>query len=104
MGTTKKTFEQLDLFAGTQVWAALFELVPLVSRFLSKPQEGMVNFKLVWRGDNDFLAVAKRYGDDGIVEVVFGSGQDAVGSIIGLETAMEHSKWRPDKWMNKQAG
>lgn len=100
--TKKKTSDpdQMDLFPGNGIWTEFFAAVPLVAKFLANPGKGMVNFKLVWRGDNDFLAVAKRYADDGHVEVVFGSGQDAIGSVIGLENAMDQQKWRPDKWMN----
>jgi len=91
---------QLPL-AGSELWAALDHVAPLLRRFVSLSGKGMVSLKVTFRGDNDYLAIAKRYNDDGVVEVCFGSGAEFVGSLLGLEVAMDQNKWRPDKWMNK---
>lgn len=93
--------KQFGLFPGAAVWSALIEYVPTVSRHLARPADGMVSLKLLYRGDNDFLAVAKRYGGDGEIQVCFGSGSDVVQSLSGLEVAMDQNKWRRDKWLNE---
>lgn len=93
----KESGLQLPLM-GSEIWAALLHSVPTVTRFLGKPEQGAVNLKLSYRGALDWLAVAKRYGDDGTLEVCFGSGPDAVGCLLGLENAMDGNKWRPDKY------
>lgn len=101
MGKKKADVQtQLGLFKGTEVWASLLHSVPLVCKFVAFPEKGCISLKVTYRGADDFLAIAKRYGDDGIVQVCFGSGIEYVAALIGLEQAMDMDKWRPDKWAN----
>lgn len=91
---------QLSFFRGTEVWAAFSHQFPLLTRFMAFPEKGYISIKCTWRGESDFLAIAKRYGDSGLVQVCFGSGTDYVSALIGLEQAVDSDKWRPDKWAN----
>ena len=88
-------------FGGSTLWASLLDTVPLVARLCAYPEKGMVSLKVSYRGQHDWLAVMKRYNDDGRVDVCFGSGPDMIASLLGLERAVDQDKWRPDKWMNK---
>lgn len=83
---------------GTEVWAALNHSCRQVALFLAKPERGLISLKVGYRGQHDFLAVAKRYADDGTIQVCFGSGPDFVGALLGLENSIDHDKWRPDKF------
>lgn len=98
----KKTEDgtQLAFFKGTEVWSAFSHTLPLLAKFMGFPAKGYISIKCTWRGESDFLAVAKRYGDDGLVQVLFGSGTDYVSALIGLEQAFDADKWRRDKWAN----
>lgn len=93
--------KQLEFLEGTRVWAEFMHSVPLLAKFLAYPSRAMVSLKVNYRGPGDFLAVCKRYNDDGAVEVCFGSGTDFVASLLGLEVAMDNQKWRLDKWANQ---
>lgn len=92
---------QSEIFVGSALWKAMGELVQEVTRYLAVPSKGVVSLKVAYRGERDWLAVLKRYTDEGKVEVLFGSGSDFVGALVGLETALEHDAWRLDKWDNK---
>lgn len=91
---------QLTFLKGTEVWAAFSHTLPLLTKFMGFPAKGYISVKCTWRGESDFLAIAKRYGDDGTVQVLFGSGTDYVTAFIGLEQAFDADKWRRDKWAN----
>lgn len=88
---------------GSDLWASLNETLPLLTQLLAFPEKGLVNLKLAYRGEDEILAVIKRYNDDGRVDVCFGSGSDAVAALIGLERAVNHDKWRPDRYLNKDS-
>lgn len=100
----EERLKQLGLFRGGDIWIALIEHVPTVARFLARPSDGMVSLKLLYRGEQDVLAVAKRYSGAGEIQVCFGSGGDVVESLAGLEVAMDQTKWRRDKWLNDAGG
>lgn len=88
-------------FEGGPVYQALFKACP---NFTALFQSGGAEFNSVriqFRGVYDFLAVCKRWGPDGTPEVIFGSGPDFVGAVLGLEAALEQGAWRPDKYAMK---
>jgi hypothetical protein len=49
------------------------------------------------RGAGDWIAVAKRYGDDGGPQVLFATGFDFVGLLLNLEGSLAADRWREDK-------
>lgn len=53
-----------------------------------------VTFKC--RGPQDWIGVAKRVGDDGGPEVVFGTAFDFVSCIMAVNAAMQADRWRVD--------
>lgn len=87
--------------AGSEIWAALNHTIPHVAAFVANKHGDMVNLKVSFRGEHDFLAIAKKYDDTGVLVVCFGSGPDFVSSLLGLAVAMEHNKWRPDRYGNQ---
>lgn len=91
---------QLPLI-GSELWGQLHTTCPLLCSLLLDPGRGLISLKVVYRGETDFLAVLKVYAGDGTVNVCFGSGVDYVGSLIGLERAIDQDKFRPDKWLNR---
>jgi hypothetical protein len=92
---------QMNFLVGTELWSQIDKTLPELRRYLTQPSRGLISLKCAWRGEGDWLAIAKRYTDEGVVQVCFGSGTDFVSSLIGLEVAMDNDKWRPDKWLNK---
>lgn len=97
---SSKNATNQPVLAGSEVWAAIAHTVPLVTGLVAKGDSGFISLAVKYRAEYDFLAVAKRYNNDGRVDVIFGSGTDFVGSLLGLEAAIEDDKWRPDKWLN----
>lgn len=93
-----KTWKQLEMWPGSRLWQELAELCPLLALLIHSGETGWVSLKLAYRGTNDVLAVAKRYPDQGPVEVIFGSGTDVITALVGLENAIDQDKWRPDKY------
>ena len=53
--------------------------------------------RLRCRGESDWLAVAKRVGDDGGPEVVFANGFDFVSCWLALNASMAADQWKVDK-------
>ena len=48
------------------------------------------------RGVQDWIVVAKRIGPDGGPQVIFGSGFDFIGALLGLEGSLASNRWRVD--------
>lgn len=96
-----KKLVQSEIYPGERLWDELRQTVEEVARYLALPAKGVVSLKLSYRGENDWLAVMKRYNEEDKVEVVFGSGASWVACLIGLEVAIEQNKWRLDRWANK---
>lgn len=88
---------QLSL-KGNVLLAGMFKEAPQVTEVLLNEDKSLVNIKITYRGEGDYLAILKRYDDDGAPVVIFGSGVDFVTALLGLETAVDQDKWRPDKY------
>jgi len=97
----KKSPVQIEIFPGQHLEEWMVRTVGNVAKFLGLPSKGVISLKLSYRGENDWLAVMKRYNEENKVEVVFGSGVTWVSCLLGLEVAVEQDKWRLDKWANK---
>lgn len=85
---------------GLRFWKVWRKEIPEITRYLSLPQKEVVSLKISFRGENDFLAIMKRYNDEQKVEVIFGSGPDFIGCLLGLEVAIDQDKWRLDRYAN----
>lgn len=96
-----KEYQPVLPMVGSELWAAIKSSAPLVTRLLVYPGDGIISLKVSYRGENDWLAIAKRYGEDGTIDVCFGSGLDYVGAILGLDRALDNDKWRPDKFQSQ---
>ena len=97
----KREHQAVLPLVGSELWASLKQSAPLVTRLLVFPGEGIVSLKVSYRGENDWLAIAKRYGEGGTIDVCFGSGLDFVGALLGLDHALDNDKWRPDKYQGQ---
>lgn len=71
-------------------------LTGIYREFCMKHASGF-DLRVKFRGDGDWLAIAKRDGPDGNPEVVFSSGVDLVTCLIALARSIEAGKWRADK-------
>lgn len=98
MKKTRQDKEYQPSLYGSKVVSAFYLTYPTVAPFIDNASRDLVSLRITFRGEGDYLAVAKRYGSDGGLEVLFGSGHTWYGCLGGLETAMEQSKWRQDKW------
>jgi hypothetical protein len=74
---------------------------PSVADFIGNSGGDYISIRVSYRGPYDYLAVAKRYGADGGVEVCFGSGYDWWSSLFGLQGSLSKEAWRPDKFVHK---
>lgn len=88
-------------FADGPLFAALAKSCPNLAEQVSKDATDFNSIRIQYRGVYDWLAVCKRWGEDGSPEVIFGSGPDFVGAILGLEAALDKGAWRPDKFATK---
>jgi len=88
---------QLSL-KGNVLLAGFVKEVEDVTEVLLNADSSLVNIKISYRGPGDYLAILKRYDDDGTPTVIFGSGVDFITALLGLETAVGQDKWRPDKY------
>lgn len=86
-------------FSTGKIHATFAEATPSVYRLVSDTSEGFISIRLSYRGPHDWLAIGKRYGDDGSPEVIFGSGVDFASALLGLEASIDQNKWRPDKFL-----
>ena len=95
--TRQDGYKQKELF-GAKVVSAFSLTYPTVARFLDDGDNDLISLRITYRGQGDYLAVAKRYSSSGDVQVIFGSGHTWYGCLGGLEVAIEQGKWRQDKW------
>lgn len=49
------------------------------------------------QGENVWLVVVKRYGDDGAPQVLFATAYDFVGAVLAVNAAIASGSWKPDK-------
>jgi len=82
----------------TPLAQALAQACPLLSSLVSEGGSEFNSVRIQYRGQYDYMAVCKRWGPDGTPEVIFGSGSDFIGCILGLEAALDKGAWRPDKY------
>lgn len=64
--------------------------------------EDFHSIRIYNRGPQDVLTVVKRFGSDGGVEVLFGSGVDFVSSLLSASAACKNGRWRVDKPYEKR--
>lgn len=69
---------------GLYVWAEL-------------DREDAIEVRFKHRGGGDWLAIVKRYGDDGGPQVLFAQAYDFVGALIASARALEIGQWKVDK-------
>lgn len=79
-----------------QLYVALHRACPQLTNLMMRNPEDFVSLTLRQRGTNDVIAIMKRYAPDGGQEVLFGTGYDALGALLGLEGACAANRWRPD--------
>ncbi len=56
-----------------------------------------LDVRLRCRAPGDWVAVAKRVGDDGAHQVIFANGFDFVSCWLALNASMAGNRWRKDK-------
>lgn len=68
-----------------------------LSAFALRNLDDFVELRVKQRGFSDWIGVAKRYGEDGGLEVCFGTGFDFTSCLLGLDGAMAANRWKADK-------
>lgn len=64
--------------------------------------EDFVSLLVKAKDDGTYLAVLKKYAADGGPVVLFGSGYDVPGALMGLDLAAQGGAWKVDKpWSGK---
>lgn len=91
-----------DTLATANVCPTMAMQAPSVAGFIENREGDYISIRVSYRGPYDYLAVAKRYGDDGGIEVCFGSGYDFWSSLFGLQGSLASQAWRPDKFTHKE--
>lgn len=76
---------------------------PDVHQLVTAGREDLVNIKVTYRGNDEFLAIAKRYGGDGSLQVCFGGGSDFYSALSALQSAVASGRWKPDKYSQSSA-
>lgn len=74
----------------------LYVNLPQLRAVTLAAEEEFVSLLVKRRGASDWLVVCKRFAGDGGLEVVFGSGFDLVGALLGLEGSLAANRWRPE--------
>ena len=98
----RKRPKQLDLplkISGHSIHKALRAEAPEVYQLVTNDGDDFISLRIAYRGENDYLAIGKRYGDDGTPQVIFGSGIGLATCLVGLAVAIDQNKWRPDKFV-----
>lgn len=75
---------------------ALVSLSRVVGELLYVDPTDFAGFSVFLADGGDFLAMLKRYGEDGSVEVLFAAGQTPLEAIGALSHADRAQKWRKD--------
>jgi hypothetical protein len=70
---------------------------PQLYSIIGRQMEDFVSLLVRQRGLGDFIAVLKKYDDDGRPVVAFGTGFDYVSALLGLEGSIAAGRWRPDE-------
>lgn len=65
--------------------------------FAAYHSEDFVELRIKQRAEGDWIAVAKRYAEDGGLEVAFGTGHDYVSCVLGLNGSLAANRWKADK-------
>lgn len=68
--------------------------LPETYKILKDSADSFHSFRLYARGQGDYLAVIKRYGAAGDVEVCFGNGGDPVAAFLAIEGAVRTGRWQ----------
>ena len=95
-GKSRKASVSSSLESPSRVTSALRAAVPKVEALVAGADVDFVSLYIKMRGEYDFILVCKRYGADGGLEVVFGTGSDLATGLKSLEGSLAANKWRPD--------
>ena len=74
----------------------MFVPLPQLHAVLVRNAEEAVGLTVKHRDSGDWIAVLRRYGPDGDPQVIFGSGIDFIGALMGLEGSLAAGRWRVD--------
>lgn len=70
---------------------------PSLYKWGVKEPADAASVKLLHRGADDWLALAKGYNHDGGAVVCFGSGSTLLEALAALEGGMASGRWRKDR-------
>jgi hypothetical protein len=87
-----------------------YEVGKVVARHLTElhqlftdDRQDLVNVKITYRGNDEWLCIAKRYGGDGGLQVCFGGGSDVYSALSSLSASVREGRWKADKYANGNA-
>lgn len=63
-----------------------------------RDDEAFRGITITCKGERAYLAVLKRFGDDGTPEVCFASGINFWDLFLGMNAALSKGDWRTDKF------
>jgi len=87
----------------SKVGEAFFDGLPNLHALFTEGRGDLVNIKITYRGSDEWLAIAKRYGGDGSLQVIFGGGGDAYSAFLRLDNNIANGAWRADKFADSPA-
>lgn len=93
--------DQGNMSPATRLEAALVDNLPGVVTMACRHSGSFIEVRIKQRGPDDWLAIAKRDGDDGAPEVLFAFGIDFIGCVLSLDRMVQAGRWREDRpWVN----
>lgn len=69
---------------------------------MGKDAESVNDLRIKQRGEDDWLCVLRRYGDDGAPQVLFATGTDWLTCLWAADKLVQAGKWRDDKPWKRQ--
>lgn len=86
-----------------EVGKAVAKHLPELHELFTDARTDLVNVKITYRGNDEWLCIGKRYGGDGGLQVCFGGGADVYSALSSLSASIREGRWKPDKYSTPTA-
>lgn len=81
----------------TVLYRAMVDAVPQVLGQFVRDGADAVDLRIKRQDSGEWLAIGRRFGEDGTPEVIFGWGYDLVAALVALNAGIGAGRWKPDR-------